>query len=168
MKLNNSKILIVVLVCVIALVGVYMYYNYRKASTQNNFPETATATTPNPISENKVVTTSKSEYSTDILPASLQGMGVTDIFYGSFSSSKVNEDSANPEPGQRFKVSITKNHNYINIGNAKGVVVVNDLSGKHAKIAGSPLLYRFYTKYDPKNNWYTIIKIIDPPFEPDV
>lgn len=150
MKLNYTKIIVILAVCGIAFCGVYIYSNHH---IKNNLLETTIIN--NSIPANKIVATTSSEKNNYVLPDIFQGKGITDVFQGKFYS-QLKDPESTKEPGQRFVVDVTGKK----IGNAQGIVIINDSTNKldlSFSQKGIVHVYRFYTKYDVKNNWYNLV-----------
>ena len=149
MKLSHKKNLAILIICLVILGCVFFYY-YQAKSIEPNAEQINTNT------KNITQTNSNSLDST----SNLNKEEITDIFDANLGSD-VKENNSINEPGHRFTVDIIKPQKRVQKGNAKGIVVINDLANKfnHLSNKGNVITnYRFYTKYDAKNNWYTLIK----------
>jgi hypothetical protein len=153
MKTNQKKLIIIVLICLVIFLIVLFYKYYQQQTKSDALQTTSVASTP-------IIPNPKIENKTDIIPPDLKDAGVTDIFDANLGTD-VKEDNVVSEPGHRFTVDINKPQERIQKGNAQGTVVVNDSTNKFdhlSKMVNVVTNYRFYTKYDVKHNWYTILE----------
>jgi len=138
---------------IFTLAGLMTFANYVLTPVFKKL-NSGSYTTP----ENKVVE-NKSKKNNYVLPETLEGKGITDVFHGKFYSKLNDSGSSN---GQRFLVSVVSRQ----MGNAQNTVTVNDSTiqfGSSLKMGTSSPEYNFYAKYDAKNRWYTIMKAARTP-----
>ena len=139
----KSKKLIILIFCLITILAIF-YYN---SSDRDKFTKLNKDTTfLNHDTKPKVTINTPKDGSINVFEAIL--------------GPDVEETGMVTEPGHRFFVEIVENGEE----NLSGIVIINDPVNKINPILfnsnGEKVItkYRFHTKYDAKNNWYTIIE----------